>query len=109
MSRQADEQKAMTTVGGGGHVEKTTAIRKYDQAAVAERMQQLRAEVAQKKAAEAKRNEELAAVPVETADVAVVAAELNISEDAARRRLQEKKGDLVAVLREAVGLPKAKA
>lgn len=108
MTRQADEQKSMDKISGGA-AEKTTVIRTYDQAAVAARMRELRAEVAQKKATEVKRREELAAVTVTDADVAVAAEALNLSEADARRRLQEKKGDLVATLRDAAGLPRAKA
>lgn len=99
----------MNKVAGGNQVEKTSKLRTYDQTEVQQRMTKLRAEVAQKKAAEAKRAEEIAAVQVSDADVSVIADALNLSTDQAKRRLQEKNGDVVAVLREAAQLPKSKA
>lgn len=110
MTRQADEvQQSMRNVAGGNQVEKSAVVRTYDREAVRARMTLLRAEVAQNKAAEADRRAALAAVPVEATDVALIADVLFVSEEEARRMLQAKNGDVTALLREAVGIQKAKA
>lgn len=109
MTRQADVQRSMNDVSGDGQAEKTSKLRTFDQTALQQRMAKLRAEIAQKEEAEAQREKEMASRPVADADVAVVAAALNIAAAAAKRQLQEKNGDVTAVLREAVGLPKTRA
>ncbi|CCW65867.1 unnamed protein product [Phytomonas sp. EM1] len=106
MTRQADAQRSMNKLSGNGQVEKVVELRSYDAEAVQVRMAKLRAEVAQKKLAELKKVEELSDVRVDDADVKLFATEMCLREDVARHKLQEKGGDLVAVLREAVNLPK---
>lgn len=106
MTRQSDVQSVMKDVGR--QTEKSVVMRTYDQNAVNAQMQKLRSEIAERKLAEQRRAEELAAVEVDPAAVTLVAEELCISKADALSRLQEKKGNMVAVLREAVGLPKAK-
>ncbi|KAG5483727.1 hypothetical protein GH5_05570 [Leishmania sp. Ghana 2012 LV757] len=109
MSRQVDEQKSMRNVAGSGEAEKTSKLRTHDLAALQERMKKLHAEVTQQSEAKEQRARELAAVPVADADVQVVAAALAVTPECARSRLQEKSGDVMAVLRDAVGLPKVRA
>ncbi|GET87077.1 hypothetical protein, conserved [Leishmania tarentolae] len=109
MTRQADEQKSMRKVAGSGESEKTSKLRTDDLAALQERMKKLHAEVTQQNEAKEQRARELAAVPVVDEDVQVVAAALAMTPECARSLLQEKKGDVTAVLRNAVGLPKARA
>ncbi|EPY23718.1 hypothetical protein STCU_07522 [Strigomonas culicis] len=108
MSRQQDEQRSMNKLSGNSNAEKATELRKYDQKEVQERMAKLRNELVEKKEAEKKKLAEIAAVEVNAADVSVIASELNISEADAKWKLQEKKNDVVAVLREAVHLPTQK-
>ncbi|CCW72339.1 unnamed protein product [Phytomonas sp. Hart1] len=108
MTRQADAQKSMNKLSGNGQVEKVVELRSYDAEAVQIRMAKLRAEVAQKKAAELKKAEELAGVHVNNADVKLFATEMCLDEDVARSKLQEKGGDFVAALREAVNLHKVR-
>ncbi|AYU77299.1 hypothetical protein conserved [Leishmania donovani] len=109
MTRQADEQKSMRKVTGSGEAEKTSKLRTDDLAALQERMKKLHAEVTQQSEAKEQRARELAAVPVADEDVQVVAAALTVTPECARSLLQEKNGDVTAVLRDAVGLPKARA
>lgn len=109
MTRQVDVQKSMNNVSGGDRAEKTSNVRGYDEAAVQKRMADLHAEIAQKKAAEAKREQELAAVEVAAADISLLADQLGVSEAVAARKLKEKSGDVTAVLRETLQLPKSRA
>ncbi|KAK7197508.1 hypothetical protein NESM_000700600 [Novymonas esmeraldas] len=106
MSRQADEQKSMRNVSGSGEAEKTSKLRTDDLAALQERMKKLHAEVTRQTEVKEQRAREVAAVPVADEDVQVVALALAVTPEYARRRLQEKNGDVTTVLREAVGLPK---
>ncbi|EAN92133.1 hypothetical protein C3747_35g495c [Trypanosoma cruzi] len=107
MTRQSDVQESMKNISS--RVEKAVEVRKYDEKAVQERMRKLHADILQKKLAEKKRMDELAQIPVEEADVALLMQELGCDRMAAEQRLREKKGDLVAVLRDVAGLPKARA
>lgn len=72
-----------------------------------DKIQKLWAEAQEKKDAERKKAAAVAAVPVEKDNIQLVATSLSISEEDAKLALQKKKGDAVAVLREAVGLPVA--
>ncbi|KAG5509387.1 hypothetical protein JKF63_06697 [Porcisia hertigi] len=109
MARQVDEQKSMRNVSGSGEAEKTSKLRTDDLAELQERMKTLHAEVTQQNEAKEQRARELAAVPVGDADVQIVASALLMTPECARRLLQEKNGNVTAVLRNAVGLPKARA
>ncbi|CAJ1019591.1 hypothetical protein, conserved [Leishmania lindenbergi] len=109
MTRQADEQKSMRNVTGSGEAEKTSKLRTDDLPALQERMKKLHAEVTQQTEAKEQRARELAAVPVADVDIQVVAAALAVTPECARCRLQKKNGDVTAMLRDAVGLPKARA
>lgn len=109
MTRQADEQKSMRDVSGSGGAEKTTQMRTDMLAERQERMKQLRAEVTRQTEAREQRARELTAIAVADADIEVVADALALTPECAKRRLQEKNGDVTAVLREAAGLPKARA
>lgn len=105
MSRAADAGNEMTKVNDQ---EKSGSMKHYDEAASTDKVNKLWAEVAAKKAAEEKKAAELAAIEVSDDDVTLVAESLNISEQQAKLCLQKKKGDVVAALREAIGLPKVK-
>ncbi|RNF25840.1 uncharacterized protein Tco025E_01940 [Trypanosoma conorhini] len=107
MARQSDAQESMKDISS--RAEKAVEVRKYDEKAVQERMRKLHADVLQKKLAEKKRMDELAQIPLQEADVLLLMRELGCDRAAAELQLREKKGELVAVLREVVGLPKAKA
>lgn len=107
MTRQSDVQESMKTISSGA--EKAVEVRKYDEKAVQERMKKLYANIAQKKMAEKKKMNELAQIKIEEDDVLLLMRELNWEQKTAEHRLREKKGDIVAVMREVVGLPKAKA
>ncbi|KPI84615.1 hypothetical protein ABL78_6320 [Leptomonas seymouri] len=109
MTRQADVQRSMNDVSGDGQAEKTSMLRTFDQTALQARMAKLRAEIAQKEEAEAQREREITSRSVEDADVEVVATALNIPAAVAKRQLQARNGDVTAVLRESVGLAKARA
>jgi NACalpha-BTF3-like transcription factor len=109
MTRQADVQRSMNDVSGDGQAEKTSKLRTFDQTALQARMSKLRAEIAQKEEAEAQKEREIVSRVVADADVEIVATALNISAAAAKRKLQERNGDVTAVLRDAVGLGKARA
>ncbi|CAD2219284.1 hypothetical protein AGDE_16508 [Angomonas deanei] len=71
-------------------------------------MTQLRSELAKQKEEEKKQLEVILSREVSEADVKVVAEALDVEEAAAKRLLQEHKGDVTAVLREAVHLPQKK-
>ncbi|KPA77219.1 hypothetical protein ABB37_07126 [Leptomonas pyrrhocoris] len=109
MTRSADVQRSMNDVSGNGQAEKTSKLRTFDQTALQARMAKLRAEIAQKEEAEAQREREVVSRSVADADVEVVADALHVPTGVAKRQLQEKNGDVTAVLREAVGLGKARA
>lgn len=102
--RQSDVQAAMRQVSSGpsGGAEKSKEVRNFDQAAFAATVARVKAEYERKAAAEARRQEELAAVAVADADVDLVAAALRVPGTEARRRLQERKGDVEGILRDAV-------
>ena len=108
MTRQADVQRSMNDVSGNGQAEKTSKLRTFDQTALQARMTKLRDEIAQKEEVEAQREREITSRVIGVADVAVVAAALNVPAAVALRQLQEKNGDMTAVLRDAVGLVKAR-
>lgn len=75
---------------------------------VKDKMKKLWDEVQAKKAAEEKKAAELAAVPIDPQDSHLVAESLNITEEEAQLLLKKQRGDVLCVLREAVGLPKPK-
>lgn len=109
MSLAADASNDMTKMSEASGNEQSGNLKNYDADATNDKINKLWAEVVAKKEAAAKKEAELAAVPVEEADVAVVADSLNLPPADAKLLLQKKKGDVVAALREAVGLPKNKA
>ncbi|KAH8611657.1 hypothetical protein ERJ75_001008100 [Trypanosoma vivax] len=105
MTRQSDVQESMRTISNS--TEKAVEVRKYDEKAVQQRMQKLHADVAQRKLAERERMEGLAKIQVSGSDVLLLAKELSWELTVAEQRLREEGGDVVAVMRDAVGLPKA--
>ncbi|KEG08731.1 hypothetical protein DQ04_06551010 [Trypanosoma grayi] len=107
MTRQSDVQESMNKISS--RAEKAVEVRKYDEKAVQQRMQKLHADIQQMKLAEKKKADELAQVHVVEEDILLLERELGCDRTAAEQRLREKRGDLVAVLREVTGLPKAKA
>lgn len=107
MSLAADAANDMTKMSESQ--DKSGNMKHYDEAATNDKINKLWAEVEQKKAAAAKKAAEIAAIPVEEADISVVAESLNISKEEAKLKIQKNKGDTVLALREAVGLPKVKA
>lgn len=105
MSRATDAEQQMTTITEGREPETAQDVN-LDQAS-SDKMNKLWEEVKEKKEAEKKRAAALAAIPVKDEDINLLASSLNISSEEAKATLQKKKGDVVAVLREEVGLPKA--
>ncbi|KAH9597826.1 hypothetical protein LSM04_002289 [Trypanosoma melophagium] len=106
MTRQSDVQECMNSISN--RTEKATEVRAYDEQSVEERMRKLFLEIAEKKAADKKKADELAQIPVKNEDVELLMSELGWERAVAEHRLREKKGDTVAIMREVVGLPKAK-
>ena len=89
-------QAKMSAAAASG--DKEQARRQYDEQATTALFTRLNAEVKARGEAAKAKAAALKLVAVADADVAVVAHELGISADAARTKLQEKKGDLVAAL-----------
>eukprot|EP00796_Vickermania_ingenoplastis_P008935 gene8935-6268_t len=100
MSLAADAKNEMNKMSEGQQ-EKSGDMKHFDEAAANDRVNKLWAEVTAKKAAEAQKAAEIAAIPVSEQDVILISSTLNISVTEAKLSLQRKKGDVVAVLREA--------
>ena len=98
----ASEMDAMNQQVKGGQQtqDREVKARQYDEKQVAERMTKLNEDVRQKKEAAAKREAELNAVKVEADDIALVAAQCDITPAAAKRKLQQKNGDINAVFKD---------
>ena len=77
-----------------GQEEKEQTKRQIDEKATAELFQRLNANLAKKNEDAAKKAAEIAKVQVSEDDVAVLAHELGLSKEAAKTKLQEKKGNL---------------
>lgn len=105
MSRLADAEREMNAMAKKKDNEATKDV-KLDQASN-DKVSKLWAEVKEKKEAERKKAADLAALPVDAEDVQLLADSLSMTNDEAKLTLQRKKGDAIAALREAVGLPSA--
>lgn len=104
MFRATDAEQQMTTITEGQEPDIAQDVN-LDQASN-DKINKLWEEVKEKKEAEKKKAAALAAIPVNDEDVILLASSLNISKEEAKTTLQKKKGDVVAALREEVGLPK---
>jgi NACalpha-BTF3-like transcription factor len=109
MLKQAAEVQSMSKMSGQGTSEREVTQRSYDHAAAEARMAKLKENAAKRRAEEKVKEDLIQAVEVNAQDVALISSELCLDSAAAKRRLQERNGDVVAVLREAVGLPKLKS
>ena len=109
MSKGKQASEGSVTVSQGNTSEREVQAKTYDEAAVAERMGRLNEAIRQKKEAEKVRADELSKIAARDEDVAVVAKELGLSNADAATRLRQAKGDLNALLRDYIGLPRRTA
>ena len=106
MSKGKQSSEGSVTVHQGNTSEREVQAKTYDEAAVAERMARLNEGIRQKKEAEKARADELSKIAVSDVDVASVAKELGLSQAEAATRLRQAKGDINALFREYIGLPR---
>ena len=103
MSRKQAAEGATTAMDRSAATqEREVEAKSYDAAATADRMSALREKVKAQKEADKQREAKLAEIAVDASDVALLAKEFGWTAVVATKRLREKKGDVRAVLKDAV-------
>jgi NACalpha-BTF3-like transcription factor len=99
---QANELASMNAdlKNGGAQGEKQLQAKTYDEKKVGGTMAKLNEELILKKEVEASKEKELAAIQVKAEDIEAVSTHCDLTKAVAKRKLQQKNGDIAAVLKD---------